>query len=752
MLSPSRSPSSPAAVSKKRPAEDDDDSEQTASAPVQTAVASPTPPTASAAAHHQLLLSATPAPTHSQSPPTKKVLERNQACLGCRARKRKCDGGKPSCGACERLDRECQYTHNAVTKIHSSSHYRGTRVSRSRRPATGTNSRPAAQNGASSSHHGSSHARRPSPTNRAVDSASPVTSLTRVGVSPVPTARGSDHYGHASTGFTAVNTSGDQASGRSHLSPGPHISNLSNGHYRHTSNQSNRGYSPYGGSSVNGGSDGLNFNNMHFFHMAPFPEFTIDLSQISAEKVDSDTVMSEDLPAMNKETDLPSPSDMAELFETFFDKIHIFLPCLYRKKVMESLKNDGEFAQPTGLTFAILAIAGYVHPNPSFKEASKQVWERNAKKAFQSAVTTGRFSHSAVQGGIYTSLLMYTQGNLGEFWVFLGSVWRMCLPLGLHHLDNPEASLRGTMPLAKNEQELEERRRTMWAVYILDRLVSVSVNWTMNIIDDEFDVNFPVSEEVFQSGSIGGVSHMIVDPFPRSVETLVPKRSEHAVQDLDAYQYLCKVAVLIGKINSYNRSFAQKQADYDDIDRALTQFNFALPKSLRQRMADLPANQLPIAFLLNVLLSTARIYLAHPRVPKSRPTDDDEAFSQCSNSVRGILNLARTASMTLHTYDLALTNPFLPCPIWFAARILGVTLLEQRLEAPAPHDHTPDSKMTRENMEILLQIIQRQEEVWPKLGKKFGEMLLADMRRDPAELSRIRSGAGYYERGAYGSN
>ena len=30
-------------------------------------------------------------PAHASAPPTKKVLERNQACLSCRSRKRKCD-------------------------------------------------------------------------------------------------------------------------------------------------------------------------------------------------------------------------------------------------------------------------------------------------------------------------------------------------------------------------------------------------------------------------------------------------------------------------------------------------------------------------------------------------------------------------------------------------------------------------------------------------------------------------------------
>ena len=96
---------------------------------------------------------------------------------------------------------------------------------------------------------------------------------------------------------------------------------------------------------------------------------------------------------------------------------------------------------------------------------------------------------------------MFGHAQMHELWIQLSSVWRMSQPLGLNSIDR-EGPFTGMLPLAHSEQEVEERRRTIWAVYILDRILSACVPWSMNINDDDFCVNFPAAEEVFQSESM----------------------------------------------------------------------------------------------------------------------------------------------------------------------------------------------------------------------------------------------------------
>ena len=198
---------------------------------------------------------------------------------------------------------------------------------------------------------------------------------------------------------------------------------------------------------------------------------------------------------------LPSQELMEDLFNLFFEKWHTMLPCLYKKRVLSEIAPGCPLAQPNTLTFAILALAGYLHPKPGVKYASHK-WAALGKECFDRAVMGGKFTRQAVQGGIYLCLRMFGLAQMSEMWMFLSTVWRMCLPLGLHQIDSSAPMVRGFIPEPRNELELEERRRTVWAVYILDRLTGISVPWTMCIVDSEFCVNFPVSEETFQNGSM----------------------------------------------------------------------------------------------------------------------------------------------------------------------------------------------------------------------------------------------------------
>jgi hypothetical protein len=240
---------------------------------------------------------------------------------------------------------------------------------------------------------------------------------------------------------------------------------------------------------------------LHFLQSSPFVRFgLIDPSNLS---VAEEQLSSDDMPGLT-EDGLPSVDLMQELFTLFFDKWHSMLPCLYKQRIMAEIVPGGSLTHPNTLTFAILALSGYLHPDVRVKAASNE-WANLGKQCFDRAVAEGQYDMQVVQGGIYLCLRMFGLAEMSPVWVFLSSVWRICLPLGFHQIDSNSSAYRGFLPDPRSELEIEERRRTAWAVFILDRLVSSVVPWTASVVDSEFCVNFPVSEEVFQSGSMGGV-------------------------------------------------------------------------------------------------------------------------------------------------------------------------------------------------------------------------------------------------------
>lgn len=199
---------------------------------------------------------------------------------------------------------------------------------------------------------------------------------------------------------------------------------------------------------------------------------------------------------------MPPPEALAELVNIFFVQIHPFVPCLYRKQVFADIAPGGPLSKPCPLTYAMMALAAYIHPDPVLHERSVR-WHAAAKRGFDLAVTRGQYSLHNVQASIYICLYSFVTSEMSELWVFLAKAYRMCNPLGLHQIDSPRRDrFTGFLPHPKSEQDLEERRRAAWGIYVLNSFLSYSTGWPLLINDRDFCVNFPVDEEVFQSGEI----------------------------------------------------------------------------------------------------------------------------------------------------------------------------------------------------------------------------------------------------------
>jgi len=212
------------------------------------------------------------------------------------------------------------------------------------------------------------------------------------------------------------------------------------------------------------------------------------------------TLVNNDLGSVPEE--LPSHDTIVELFELFFDQIHPIIPCLYRKQILADIQQGGSLSKPQPLVFAVLALASLVHPAQAVQDRSAR-WHTAAKRGFDTAVTRGNYSLNNVQASIYICMYCFVTAELSELWIFLGKGYRMSNPLGLHQIDSPRRGrFPGFLPHPKSEQDLEERRRAAWGLYVLDSFFSCSCGWPLAINDRDFCVNFPVDEDVFQSGEI----------------------------------------------------------------------------------------------------------------------------------------------------------------------------------------------------------------------------------------------------------
>ena len=73
-------------------------------------------------------------------------------------------------------------------------------------------------------------------------------------------------------------------------------------------------------------------------------------------------------------------------------------------------------------------------------------------------------------------------------WMSVGRAGRMVLMMGLNRVDGFGTDVKQCLPPPRDWTEREERRRTFWMSYAIDRYASIGTGWPMVI--DEKDVSF----------------------------------------------------------------------------------------------------------------------------------------------------------------------------------------------------------------------------------------------------------------------
>jgi hypothetical protein len=92
--------------------------------------------------------------------------------------------------------------------------------------------------------------------------------------------------------------------------------------------------------------------------------------------------------------------------------------------------------------------------------------------------------------GIYELKMMYYP----RVWLSTGRAIRLAQMIGMHRLDGLSSDLKQTLSPPRDWIEKEERRRTFWMAFCMDRYATVGTGWP--VVIDEEDVSWPPSSEI----------------------------------------------------------------------------------------------------------------------------------------------------------------------------------------------------------------------------------------------------------------
>lgn len=83
-------------------------------------------------------------------------------------------------------------------------------------------------------------------------------------------------------------------------------------------------------------------------------------------------------------------------------------------------------------------------------------------------------------------------------WMSSGRASRMAQMMGLNRLDTSGLQVKQCLSPARDWTEQEERRRTFWATFCVDRYSSIGTGWPMSYEEQDIKTTMPGSEESFE--------------------------------------------------------------------------------------------------------------------------------------------------------------------------------------------------------------------------------------------------------------
>ncbi|KAI1210245.1 fungal-specific transcription factor domain protein [Annulohypoxylon truncatum] len=191
----------------------------------------------------------------------------------------------------------------------------------------------------------------------------------------------------------------------------------------------------------------------------------------------------------------------ADLIQLYFDRVHPIIPILNQPKTFRWM-SDGhnmsearqclQYAMWTSATAFSSQFGGFQETMYAKTRFMLDQLDLNGNDALVCHI-------EHVQAWILITFYEFSRTNYRRGWISAGRVFRLVQLLRLYDLDRPK-------PLGPEHEEdpisTEEKRRTFWVAYCLDRFISVSEGAPMTLSEEVVYTRLPCLDIDFQRGLV----------------------------------------------------------------------------------------------------------------------------------------------------------------------------------------------------------------------------------------------------------
>ncbi|KAI4945929.1 hypothetical protein J4E91_007370 [Alternaria rosae] len=391
------------------------------------------------------------------------------------------------------------------------------------------------------------------------------------------------------------------------------------------------------------------------------------------------------------EEPLPPQEIMDDLYQIYFSKIHLTLPVIHRPRFMAALNLSPQARPPVCLRYIMWTLAASI--TDKYEALQEHFYQRSRKYAQMDEMrghgeSTITLAHC--QTWVLTATYEFRQMYFPRAWLSSGRGTRLAQMMQLHRLDGVGLDVKQCLAPPKDWTEREERRRTFWLTFCIDRYASIGTGWPMTYDERDIMTNLPASEEAFERSK------------PMETGSLDQILNPNGVQNLQALGGIVLTAAMFGRnLLHLHRPMPDDNDDdinggfwnrHRNIERILLQTSLSLPDNIRlpNGIAE------PNVVFTNMCIHTSAICLHQAAIFKADKyrlpaSVSNESKIRCVTAAAEIASIMRMISHM----DLGSMNPFISFCIYVAARVF-VQYLKTR----------PKDQQMTSSLQFLLQAME----------------------------------------------
>ncbi|KAI0165154.1 fungal-specific transcription factor domain protein [Hypoxylon sp. FL1284] len=258
-------------------------------------------------------------------------------------------------------------------------------------------------------------------------------------------------------------------------------------------------------------------------HQDQLPSTSIPLSWGVPETAPQSPLLFPDLPVLPMiATSYPSPKQSptsigdffipdlvkADLTQLFFDRVHPVVPILNKPKTFRWINDGNNMSEPRQcLQYAMWTSATAFSSQFTGVQETLYAKTRFLLDQLDLNGNDSLICHiEHVQSWILITFYEFAKTNYRRGWLSAGRVFRLVQFLKLYDLDSPKP-----LGLSRDEDSisLEEKRRTFWVAYCLDRFMSVIEGAPMTLSEEVVYTRLPCLDSEFERGLVPQESFLV---------------------------------------------------------------------------------------------------------------------------------------------------------------------------------------------------------------------------------------------------